>query len=89
MGILHQSFHRSVILLCESITLEFIYLLTYLISSVRNTASGWEGIQSMGEGIEREVLQTAFQAFQDHPTVWFLQRQDTHSLLMTLGLQRR
>jgi hypothetical protein len=43
----------------------------------------------MGEGIEREVLQTAFQEFQDHPTVWFLQRQDTHSSLMTLGLQRR
>ena len=43
----------------------------------------------MGEGIEREVLQTAFQEFQDHPTIWFLQRQDTHSSLMTLGLQRR
>lgn len=43
----------------------------------------------MGEGIEREVLQTAFQEFQDHPTIWFLQRQDSHSSLMTLGLQRR
>ena len=43
----------------------------------------------MGEGIEREVLQTAFQEFQDQPTIWFLQRQDTHSSIMTLGLQSR
>lgn len=69
--------------------MEFIYVLTYLIYSVRRTASGWDGVQSMGEGIEREVLQTAFQEFQDQPTVWFLPRQDTHSSLMTLGLQRR
>jgi hypothetical protein len=70
-------------------TLQFIYLLTFSISSVRHAASGWDGIQSMGEGIEREVLQTAFQEFQDRPAIWFLQRQDTHSSLMTLGLQRR
>ena len=75
-------------MLCKAIT-EFIYLVTYLISSARRTASGWDGIQSMGEGIEREVLQTAWQEFQDHRTIWFLQRQDTHSSLMTLGLQRR
>ena len=43
----------------------------------------------MGEGIEREVLQTAFQEFQNHPTIWFLQRQEDHASLMTLGLQRR
>ena len=56
--------------------------------SVRRAGSRWDGIQSIGEGIEREVLQTAFQEFQDHPAIWFLQRQDTHSSLMTLGLQR-
>jgi hypothetical protein len=43
----------------------------------------------LGEGIEREVLQIAFQEFQNHPAIWFLQRQDTHASLMTLGLQRR
>jgi hypothetical protein len=69
--------------------MQFVYLLTYLIFSVRGTANGWDGVQSMGEGIEREVLQTAFQEFQDHPTMWFLQRQETHSSLVTLGLQRR
>lgn len=69
--------------------MQFVYLLTYLIFSVRDTANGWDGVQSMGEGIEREVLQTAFQEFQDHPTMWFLQRQETHSSLVTLGLQRR
>jgi hypothetical protein len=58
-------------------------------SSVQRTASGWGGIQSMGEGIEREVLQTAFQEFQNHPTIWFLPRQEAHASLITLGLQRQ
>ena len=60
-----------------------------MISSIRRMASGGERTQSLGEGIEREVLQIAFQEFQNQPTVWFLQRQDTHASLVTLGLQRR
>ena len=64
-------------------------MVTYLIFSARRTGTGWDGIQSMGEGIKREVLQMAWQEFQDQPTIWFLQRQDTHSSIMTLGLSRQ
>ena len=56
---------------------------------MRHAASGWEEVQSVGEGIEQEVFQTAFQDFQDRTAVWFLQHQDTHSSLMTLGLQHK
>ncbi|KAF8230858.1 hypothetical protein L208DRAFT_1473398, partial [Tricholoma matsutake] len=50
---------------------------------------GRDRIQSFGEGVEREALQIAFQEYQDNSTMWFLQRQDHHSSLVTLGLQRR
>ncbi|KAF8218922.1 hypothetical protein L208DRAFT_1345548, partial [Tricholoma matsutake] len=50
---------------------------------------GRDRIQSFGEGVEREALQIAFQEYQDNSTMWFLQCQDHHSLLVTLGLQRQ
>ena len=89
MAILHQSFHHSasVTSLCESIHTRVHFTLAYFNSSVQCTASRWDRIQSMGKGIECEVLQTAFQEFQNHPTIWFLQCQEDHVSLMTLGLQ--
>ena len=59
-------------------------ILIHAITSIQRSAEGTERLLSLGEGIEREVLEAAFRVFQEDPSKWFLPRQDQHCSILTL-----
>ena len=54
-------------------------ILIWIILSIQHPASGREHLQSLGEGIEREVLEMAFCEFEQRQSQWFLPQQDEHN----------